>query len=395
MKRKLHHATLNVVARKDEGVERAEPGAAPTAFRIWRAGENKADDGSVFFTADSAAKLMAEQASKNRPLSIDYDHLSLTEDRPAEAGKAAGWHSIEARDTEAGPELWAVNVQWCATAKEGIEQQPPTWRFFSPAFFTDEDNEVTSYINLALCINPMTHGIPLLASRKLTKETTQMMTAKEQLSALDALIAATDDTDMKATLQAVRDAIAADAADEGEIPADDAAPVAASADADGAVKHAEIGDDDKKDDKKEASVKTHAAKIADPVASLAAKVVELERREEVREISDLLSKHVGLPDEFRMHCLKSSLPEARVMIKAVAAAAGPKMHARKAAPSQGSTDGSSALDPRDSDAIDRMMGMKTHAVTMPHKMTDGTGRFVLHNVRPSDLLRANAQKGKV
>jgi phage I-like protein len=390
----LHHATLNAVMAED-GVERPAPGKAPTAFRIWRAGENKADDGSVFFTPDSAEKLMTEQASKGRPLSIDYDHLSLAEDRPAEAGKAAGWHAIEARDTDSGPELWAVNVDWCTAAKEGLEAKPPTWRFFSPAFYTDEERQVTSYINLALCINPMTHGIPSLASNKITKETT-LMTAEEMhaamLAKLDALIAATDDPTQKAGLQAARDAMADMGSSDEAKPSDSALPVAASATAEGATAHADAmpADDKKKDDDatKSAAV-AHAAKAPDAVAALTATVMRLERRAEVNEIDGLLAKHAGLPDAFKAHCRKLSLEQARVNIEAVA---GVVTHARKEKPSQGSTEGSDVIDPREGDWMDRQMGLKKNSVTAPHKLPDG--RFVMHNVRPSDMARMNAQKGK-
>ncbi len=384
--RHLHHATLNVLARS-EGVERGSEGKSPTAFRIWRAGENKCDDGSIFFTEESAKLLLAEQASKDRPLSIDFDHLSLSNDRPAEAGRAAGWHRIEARETDAGPELWATDVEWSPDVRAGLEEEPPRWRFFSPAFYTDDEKQVTSYINLALCINPMTHGIPLLASRKLTKETP--MTAEEMLSALDALIEQTQDENMKAALVAARAALA----DEQTEPDAKEPAAAASVKTEDVTAHAEGGDDDekkpKKDDDADKKAVTHSAK-GDPVASLAAKVVELERRAEVSEIDALLAKHANLPDEFKAHCRKGSLSDAKVMVKTVV---GVKTHSRKEAPSQGSTNGSSEMDPREAEMMDRQMGLRSSASMMPHKLPDG--RFVLHNVRPSDMARLNAQKAKV
>lgn len=393
----LHHATLNVNARSDEGVERPAAGEAPTAFRIWRAGENKCDDGSIFFTKKSAELLMAEQESRGRLLSIDFDHLSMVNDRPAEAGRAAGWHRLETRGPDDEPELWAAAVEWSPDVKEGLEETPPRWRFFSPAFYTDEDKQVTSYINLALCINPMTHGIPLLASRKLTKETP--MTAEEMLSLLDAQIEAATDPDTKAALVAAREALAAKKdvdtdpadADGGDTVTTDTANGA------GAVTHAD-GDDDKKDkdEANKSSAKPAAgalnqksAKPLDPVASLTVKVIELERRAEVGAIDALLAKHDNLPEEFKAHCRKGSLADAEVSVKAVV---GARTHSRKASPSQGSTNGGDTLDPRDAAEMDRQMGIRSNAVTAPHKLPDG--RFVMHNVRPSDLQRMNAQKGQ-
>lgn len=388
--KRLHRSTLNLASRSEEGVERETDSRAPTAFRIWRAGENKCDDGSIFFTAESAEKLLAEQASKDRPLSIDFDHLSLANDRPAEAGRAAGWHRIAARQTVAGPELWAENVEWSPDVRAGLEEEPPRWRFFSPAFYTDDDKQVTSYINLALCINPMTHGIPLLASRKLTKEA--QMTADEMhaemLAALDAIIEATDDPSQKAALQSARDALAKGGTEDA--PPSDAMPAAASEKAE-VTAHAEGGDDDKKDDDADKkSVTAHSAKAPDPMATLAAEVVELERRAEVGEIDALLAKHTNLPEEFRAHCRKGSLADAKVMVKTVI---GVKTHSRKETPAQGSTNGTAAIDPREGEAIDRAMGMpSTESRAFFERKPDGTATF--HNVRPSDLVRMNAQKAK-
>lgn len=375
------HATI--------AVERAEGGKAPTAFRIWRAGTNVADDGEVIFTEESAKLLLAEQESRARVYAIDFDHLSLLNDRPAEAGRAAGWHRIEARDTEDGPELWAVGVEWCADVKAGLEEEPPRWRFFSPAFLTDDENEVTSYINLALCINPMTHGIPLLASRKLTKEST--MTAEEMLSQLDAMIEATEDPDQKAALVAAREALAGKKGVDDDAPAD--APVVAdAAKSDGAVTHSE-GDDGKKDDDKEkkSSTKMNAQKDPDPVAALTAQVVALQRKAEVGEINEMLSKHPHLPEEFKAHCRKHSVEDAKVLIATVVGVT--KTHTqRKDKPSQGAN-APQELDPLQADFLDRSMGIGANDAPMPKK--DEYGRLVMHTVKPSQLARMNAQKAKV
>lgn len=141
-------------------VERPSKGEAPTAWRIWTSGENFSDKGSIFFTNESARLLLSEQEARQRRYVVDFDHLSLTTDRPAEAGRAAGWHSLAVRNGE----LWAVDVEWCADAKAGLEEKPPRWKYFSPAFHVDKSDQVVSYVNCALCVNPLSRGIPELAA---------------------------------------------------------------------------------------------------------------------------------------------------------------------------------------------------------------------------------------
>lgn len=146
-------------------VERPAPGAAPTAFRIWAYGANELDGKPVVFSERSAEALLAEQTSRGRLYSFDFDHRSILKDVSPEAGKAAGWHALEVREHEGKPELWATECDWTAEARTGLESDPPEWRYFSPCFGADTDTrEVISYVNCALTNNPLTHGIPALAS---------------------------------------------------------------------------------------------------------------------------------------------------------------------------------------------------------------------------------------
>jgi hypothetical protein len=180
-------------------VERPTPTSAPTAFRIWQAGRNPADDGGCLFSTRSADLLMTEQTVRGNLYSIDFDHLSLMSDRPADAGRAAGWHRLAVRPGPDGaPELWAVDVEWCADAKAGLEEQPPRWRYFSPAFDIDADTrEVVSYLNTALCINPKTWNNNQLATR--TAGSTTMTKAQREtlavLAAMSSAMNADDGTD--------------------------------------------------------------------------------------------------------------------------------------------------------------------------------------------------------
>jgi len=195
MPRKLRKLALTI-PQEGELVERASPGEAPSAFRIWAAGPNVCDDETVYFTEKSAQLLMDEQTARGRLYSFDFDHLSIQTDRPAESGRAAGWHSLAVRkDAEGKSELWAVGIQWCGDVKAGLEAQPPLWRYFSPAFFTDADGQVTSYINCAVCVNPLTHQLPSLANIRAAAQTGVKSMDKKALLAALATLASNDSTE--------------------------------------------------------------------------------------------------------------------------------------------------------------------------------------------------------
>ncbi|MBX3201802.1 MAG: hypothetical protein KF894_26945 [Labilithrix sp.] len=147
-------------------VERPAPGKAPTAFRIWAFGPNICDGKTVVFSERSAEMLLAEQAARARLYSFDFDHRSMMQDVSPEAGKSAGWHVLELRPDEAGkPELWATQCEWTEVARAGLEAVTPEWRYFSPTYDLDPlTGEVVGYVGCALTNNPLTHGIPALAS---------------------------------------------------------------------------------------------------------------------------------------------------------------------------------------------------------------------------------------
>lgn len=129
---RIRHFAISLEATDATLVERPGPGLAPTAFRIWAAGENTSDDGPTLFTPKSADLLLAEQAARGRLYPSDFDHLSLVSNRPAEAGRASGYHRLEVRTGPMGPELWAVDIEWCADVKAGLEEQPPTLEILLP-----------------------------------------------------------------------------------------------------------------------------------------------------------------------------------------------------------------------------------------------------------------------
>lgn len=162
MSRRPNRCDAIALFEREDGVERPAPGQAPSAFRIWMFGENTTDHGPTIFSERSAALLMTEQELRGNLYSIDVDHMSLNATSPVEARKAVGWHRLEVRDDG----LWAVQVEWTAAVKTGLESLPPEWRYFSPAYDVDPRTfEVVSYMNTALTNNPATWGVTSLATR--------------------------------------------------------------------------------------------------------------------------------------------------------------------------------------------------------------------------------------
>lgn len=383
----------------EKNVERSAPGKAPTAFRVYAAGENQSDDGPVYFTRESAALLMAEQEARGRLYSIDFDHLSLQSDRPAEAGRASGWARLEVRPGEGGaPELWAVGVDWCADVKAGLEESPPRWRYFSPAFKTrirdgKDTGEIVSFINIALCINPKTHELPALAAVtstiKAAAETKGGPMDPEKVKAiLASVLAELGDGEKKEALTYAYKAAFPDKPEKGDGEEKEEAVEETSPEKDddaekkAAKKAAAEEENPSKDD--DAEKKASAKRDAD--MKLAARVEELERdalRREIEARPDVAGPVKEWLQSQTLDVVRSYLKKA------------PKtMAPLKDKPTQGKDDGHGAplLEGREREEMDRAMGMHAHAVRMPERKEDGT--FIVHTVRPGDLREA-IQKGKV
>lgn len=380
----LKHATIVDHASADALVERAQAGAAPTAFRIWKAGENRADDGSIFFTKESAERLIAEQTSRARVYSIDFDHLSLVTDRPAESGRAAGWHSLEVRDGDGGPELWAVNIDWCADAKAGLEETPPKWRFFSPAFGVDKESVVTTYVNFALCINPLTHDLPSLAAR-ISGEVN--MTKQEAAKAYATMASAdASDDDKKAAAKMLSDFFSGDSdesedKDKKKDPPEEEKKAADNCDD---KKAAETKDEPEAKAKAESEEKTES-KAASVVAG---ELLKANKRIEALEIEGLLRDRPDISESIRKWCATQESAVVKTFLHA-----HPKQAAkREEKPTQGGGAGGAPaqLEARDREAMDAQMGIRTHAATLPHRREDGS--FVMPVVRPTEALKAHAAK---
>jgi phage I-like protein len=141
--------------------------AAPTEFRILRAGMNRTEKGDFLFDEEAAESVMAAYLTKGlSKLQVDFEHQSMV---PPPAGgpaekPAAGWFKPEVR---AG-ELWATEVAWTARAAAMLAPLAgaPEYRFFSPVLRFDEDTRrVRSLKNLALTNDPAMDDLhPLVAA---------------------------------------------------------------------------------------------------------------------------------------------------------------------------------------------------------------------------------------
>jgi hypothetical protein len=141
-------------------LERSAPGKAPSAFLIWPAGEVTTDLGVFRFTERSAQLLLADQASKGLKYPFDLNHWSLDPKAPPASSCAVGWHSIDVRDGA----LWAIDCEWSPEIRQGLEAQPPRWRYYSPVFNANpETREIIKYLGCAIVNTPATHGATDLA----------------------------------------------------------------------------------------------------------------------------------------------------------------------------------------------------------------------------------------
>ena len=155
----MHEAFLSAALHLELPLASDTP---PSAFRIFRAGVNKTVEGEFLFDAEAAAAVMQAAQEYGNDLSLDYGHgmfAGLAVD-PAEAGKAAGWFSLEVRDGE----LWATKVRWTKRAAAYLSEKE--YRFISPAFRHDAKHKrISRLLNVALTNIPkMTSLAPLVAA---------------------------------------------------------------------------------------------------------------------------------------------------------------------------------------------------------------------------------------
>jgi hypothetical protein len=367
-------------------VERPAPGKAPTAFRIWAAGPNPTDHGPTVFSPRSAECLIEQQATRGNLYSIDLDHLSLETNRPAEAGRAAGWHKLAVRPDENGaPELWAVDVEWCPDIREGLEMDPPKWRYFSPAYTTNaETGEVISYLNTALCINPATWSNTQLATRARKDRT---VNEKELLLALKAMTGGEDDKAKQAAamfaamggeerLAALEgeDKPAADAEGEDEEPESEKKP--------------EADAQERPETPYGIAAPKGGKQAQDATVQLAARVAKLEAQVQRNAVKNLVEKH---KDRFTPATRDWALAQPIEVVQSYVKAA-PKLDMRAPATTQatrGDKQGEGAaprLPKHEEERIDAVLG-----ITSPRTGKPGLGEYdpkiggrVINALRPSE-----------
>ena len=147
----------------DDGVERPAPGEPPTAWRIWKFGDNDTSHGPTVFTKKSAKLVLEEQELRGVKYSIDVDHKSLDPDASLEDRRAVGWHSIEVR----ADGLWACAVEWSKQAAQWLRDR--SFRYASAAYDVNrETGEVVSYTNISIVTLPATFGTVSLAANRTT-----------------------------------------------------------------------------------------------------------------------------------------------------------------------------------------------------------------------------------
>lgn len=348
--------SLNLAYAIDAAAVEKTGNEPPTAFRIWRAGENKYDGGVVYFTRNSAALLEAEQTSRNRPYVFDYNHLSLLSENP-DSMRAAGWHRLEFRLDEAGePECWVTACEWVESVARGMSQAVPEWRFFSPAFKVDpETNEVVGYTNCAITNNPLTHDLPMLASEQVNKEPSPAQGSRS--NALDpktALSILADPNASPEDRQAALDCLAALVAAGEPAPASEPAPAAAAA------------------------AEPPPAQAEDERASVALAVqhTALQKRVDELEVKDLLNGKV-LPPSVRLWCMKQKPAVVKNFLSEATDFKPLPTATRPETPTQGSSAGSGFVAPPVGESpVDRVLGL-----TLPTSGRPGASNPPVNGVR--------------
>jgi len=142
-------------------------GTAPSEILVFRAGTNPSYSGPIVFDAEAAAAVMAAFEERGIRLHFDYAHArphALESANPdPQYQKAAGWFDLEVRDSESGPELWAVRITWTPAAKKAIEDLE--WGYFSPWCDVEvATGRVVEIRNIALTNDPAMLGIAPVAA---------------------------------------------------------------------------------------------------------------------------------------------------------------------------------------------------------------------------------------
>lgn len=216
---------------------------APTSFRIWKAGINQTSKGPINFTPEAAKVVMAEFTKVGNKLTIDLEHASNPKANPnlnlSDPPDMGGYFGVKLVQSQQGPELWAVDVEWSDVGTYQIESGQR--RYFSPDCIVDlKTNEPTTLNRIALCAEPATYGLQLFSKQSQSLSEGNNVNDLDFLKALMAACAGATALQIPAIqdlLQSLSTQVPTLASDNGldlstpapEAPASEAAPALAAA----------------------------------------------------------------------------------------------------------------------------------------------------------------------
>lgn len=262
----------------------ATPSELPTEFRLFKAGWNESQKGSVLFDEQAAKSVMQAFHQWGVDLMIDLEHQAIfgTAAEPT-AKDSRGWFKLEVRSGE----LWATNVKWTDDGASRVLQKRQ--RYISPAFHVDQEtSRVVAVLNVALVSMPATNqAIPLIAASIGAK-----MDPKMVKDALEALIAG--DSEKAASM--LKDMIAGAASgDAATAPAEEAAvPMSAE------PPESDASGEEEEEEKKELGL------IAASIITLSQKATT---QEALAEIAAWKVSHVALEEERARHAKEKAALE--------------------------------------------------------------------------------------
>lgn len=187
------------------GIQLAADQAAPKEIMLFPAGpEVQARDGRKW-TLNHPEKVLAAFTANGGPIAIDYEHAQAHKAPEGDEAPAAGW--ITSMIFRPGEGIFG-NVEWTDRASSMIAAKE--YRFISPEFFTDKNNDVLEIVGAGL-VNRPAINMPALARADHT-ENNDMLKAIAKALGLDegadeaAILAAisTRDTEAKAVLAATK-----------------------------------------------------------------------------------------------------------------------------------------------------------------------------------------------
>jgi phage I-like protein len=174
-----------VVAGQSRPLGLVEGGKPPTEYLMFAPGVNETVKGPLLFDDEAAKSVLDFYESRGRKrIAGDWEHDSLRppNERSAYGTPASHWFEPDVRQTDAGPELWAANIQWTPTAFEQLSRGE--YAHTSPVVkFDKKTGRILAVLSSALTNDPATIGQPQLvaaSARALTPETPPPSAAPER-----------------------------------------------------------------------------------------------------------------------------------------------------------------------------------------------------------------------